>query len=106
MTTKTSKIKLNQQKIIPIVNSSRKSFFRVKYGKELLSRIKLLIKNKKLDYVDRWSIQNDLFALCVGGRERISSYLDFSDAYHGEESYLAKVNVANNLEFLIFFVLS
>ena len=102
LTTKTSKIKLNQQKIIPIINSSRKAFFRVKYGKKLLPRIKFLIENKKLDYVDRWSIQNDLFALCVGGRELVRSYLDFSDAYHGEESYLAKVNVANNLNFLYF----
>ena len=48
LTTKTSKIKLNQQKIIPIVNSSRKGFFRVKYDKELLSRIKFLVENKNL----------------------------------------------------------
>ena len=102
LTTKTSKIKLNQQKIIPIVNSSRKGFFRVKYDKELLSRIKFLVENKKLDYVDRWSIQNDLFALCVAGRERIRSYLDFSDAYHGDDSYLSTANVANNLYFLYF----
>jgi tricorn protease interacting factor F2/3 len=102
LTTKTSKIKLNQEKIIPIVNSSRKAFFRVKYDKELLTRIKPLVAKRKLDYVDRWSIQNDLFALCVAGRERIRSYLDFSDAYHGEDSYLPKVNVANNLNFLYF----
>ena len=102
MTKKNSKVHLHHDKITPVVNSARKAFFRVKYDKTLLGRLKPLIAKKKLNYVDRWAIQNDLFSLCVAGREKIKTYLDFSDAYHGEDSYLSTVNVANNLNFLYF----
>jgi len=102
MTSKTSQIPFNQKKFFPVVNSSRKAFVRIKYDSHLLNELKKLVSLKKLDYVDRWSIQNDLFALCVNGTERVHTYLDFSEAYHGEKSYLASINVANNLNFLYF----
>ena len=46
--------------------------------------------------------QNDLFSLCVSGDEQVRNYLDFSDAYFDEDSYLASVNVAHNLASLYF----
>jgi len=100
-TNKSKTIKLNQ-KIIPVVNSERKGFYRVKYSKPLLKKLKFLIAKKKLNHIDRWSVQNDLFALCVSNQERIKTYLDFSEAYHNEDHYLSSVNVANNLNFLYF----
>ena len=57
---------------------------------------------KKLHPIDRWAIQNDLFSLCVSGDEQVRNYLDFSDAYYDEDSYLATVNVAHNLASLYF----
>jgi tricorn protease interacting factor F2/3 len=102
MTKKIEKIPLHPEQTIPIINTSRKAFFRVKYDKQILSRLKPLIAKKKLDYVDRWAIQNDIFSSCVAGNEKISSYLDIIEAYHREESYLSSVNVANNLNFLYF----
>ncbi len=100
-TNKSKTIKLNQ-KIIPVINTERKGFYRVKYSKPLLEKLKFLIDKKKLNYIDRWSIQNDLFALCVSNQEHIKTYLDFSEAYHNEDHYLSSVNVANNLNFLYF----
>jgi len=46
--------------------------------------------------------QNDLFSLCVLGEEQVRNYLDFSDAYFDEDSYLVSVNVARNLASLYF----
>ena len=91
---------LLQKNIIPVVNSSKKAFLRVKYDQELLSILKPLVENNTLNHIDRWNIQNDLFAICISGNEKISTYLDFSEAYSHENNYLSSVNVANNLNFL------
>jgi len=89
-----------QKEILPIVNSSKKGFLRVKYDEELLSSLKSPVEEKILNHINRWSIQNDLFAICISGNEKISTYLDFSKAYNEEQNYLCCTNVANNLNFL------
>jgi tricorn protease interacting factor F2/3 len=62
----------------------------------------MLVDSKRIPPIDRWAIQNDLFSLCVSGDEKVRNYLDFSDAYFEEDSYLASVNVAHNLASLYF----
>ena len=89
-----------QKNILPIVNSSKKGFFRMNYDDEVLSLLKPLVEDNSLNYIDRWNLQNDLFAICIAGKENISSYLDFAEAYNNEENYLSSANVANNLNFL------
>ena len=83
-----------------VINSGRTGFYRVQYDNDMLFDLKQLIGNKQISYIDRWAIQNDLFALCVSGNETIYNYLDFSEAYYDDYSYLASVNVASNLNFL------
>ena len=62
-----------------------------------------MLVDEKKPPIDRWAIQNDLFSsLCVSGDEQVKNYLDFSDAYYGEDSYLSTVNVAHNLASLYF----
>jgi len=105
-----SKIMLNKKSMTTkspnsigfVANLGRKGFYRVKYDEGILLDLKRLVDQKQLSHIDRWAIQNDLFALCVSGDESIHNYLDFSDAYFDEDSYLPKVNVANNLNFLFF----
>ena len=99
MSKKTESFSLQKQ-IIPVVNSSKKSFFRIRYDEELLSSLKPLVENNTLNNIDRWNLQNDLFTICVSGNENISKYLDFTEAYHQEKNYLSSANVANNLNFL------
>ena len=83
-----------------VANLGRTGFYRVKYDDGILLDLKMLVDQKQIQHVDRWAIQNDLFALCVAGKEDIKNYLDFSDAYFDEDSYLPQTNVANNLNFL------
>ncbi len=83
-----------------IINSGRTGFYRVKYEDNILERLKPVIRQKKISHVDRWAIQNDLFALCVKGKNSIKNYLDLSKVYYDEDNYLASVNVANNLNFV------
>ncbi|RNJ75456.1 MAG: M1 family peptidase [Nitrosopumilus sp. D6] len=80
-----------------VANIGRHGFYRVKYDKATLIDLKMLVDQKKIAPIDRWAIQNDLFSLCISGDENIRNYLDFTDAYCDEESYLASVNVAQNL---------
>ena len=99
MNKKTKALSL-QKGIPPVVNSSKKGFFRVKYDEELLFELKSHVEEKTLNHINRWNIQNDLFAICISGNEKISTYLDFSEAYNEESNYLCCTNVANNLNFL------
>ena len=83
-----------------VANIGRTGFYRVKYDDGILLDLKMLVDQKQIHHVDRWAIQNDLFALCIAGKEDVANYLDFTDAYFDEDSYLPQTNVANNLNFL------
>ncbi|MFB5615379.1 MAG: M1 family metallopeptidase, partial [Candidatus Nitrosomaritimum yanchengensis] len=85
-----------------VANTGRKGFYRVKYDEGILLDLKMLVDQKQIPSIDRWAIQNDLYSLCVSGHENVRNYLDFSDAYFGEDSYLASINVAHNLTSLYF----
>lgn len=101
-TKKSMSIKLPKNTIGFVANYGRKGFYRVKYDEGILLDLKMLVDEKRIPAIDRWAIQNDLFSLCVSGNEQIRNYLDFSDAYFDEDSYLATVNVAHNLASLYF----
>ncbi|MDH3610305.1 MAG: M1 family metallopeptidase [Nitrosopumilus sp.] len=85
-----------------VANYGRKGFYRVKYDEGILLDLKMLVDQKQISSIDRWAIQNDLYSLCVSGREQVRNYLDFSDAYYEEDSYLSSINVAHNLAGLYF----
>lgn len=105
---KTTKNKLvtKQQDAIPIthsptmINSGRPGFYRVKYSPDLLVDLKSLVLQKSISHVDRWALQNDLFALCVSGDDATKNYLAFSKSYENEDDYITQSNVASNLHSL------
>ena len=99
---KSMSVKLPKNTIGFVANYGRKGFYRVKYDEGILLDLKMLVDTKRIPPIDRWAIQNDLFSLCVSGDEKVRNYLDFSDAYFDEDSYLASVNVAHNLASLYF----
>ena len=101
-TKKSMSVKLPKNSIGFVANFGRKGFYRVKYDKGTLLDLKMLVDQKQIPAIDRWAIQNDLFSLCISGDETVRNYLDFSDAYYDEDSYLASVNVAHNLSSLYF----
>jgi tricorn protease interacting factor F2/3 len=100
---KSTKIKIPKSHLGFVANFGRKGFYRVKYDDGILLDLKMLVDQNKVNPIDRWAIQNDLFALCVAGKEELRNYLDFTDAYYNEDTYLAKANVANNLNFVYLF---
>lgn len=101
-TAKSMSVKLPKNTLGFVANYGRKGFYRVKYDEGILLDLKMFVDEKRMPAIDRWAIQNDLFSLCVSGDEQVRNYLDFSDAYFDEDSYLASVNVAHNLASLYF----
>ncbi|NOQ44178.1 MAG: M1 family peptidase, partial [Nitrosopumilus sp.] len=94
---KSMSVKIPKSTLGFVANYGRKGFYRVKYDEGILLDLKMLVDQKQLLPIDRWAIQNDLFSLCISGNEQVQNYLDFSDAYYDEDSYLASINVAHNL---------
>ena len=80
-----------------MVNSGRPGFYRIKYSPDILDDLKNLVLQKSISHVDRWALQNDLFALCVSGDNAAKNYLDFSKSYENEDDYITQSNVASNL---------
>ena len=97
MTKKSEKIHLKNKDRNFIINSGRTGFYRIQYDKETLENLSLLIEEKILDHVDRWSLQNDYFAQAVSGKKQIQEYLDFTSAYYDEDNYISSLSLAHNL---------
>ena len=99
----TNKILKKKQQTIPVkseqilVNPGRNGFYRVKYSQDIMYELKEMILQKSISHIDRWAIQNDLFALCVSGDGKTRDYLDFTSSYENENDYLTQSNVSGNL---------
>ncbi|MEM3172562.1 MAG: M1 family metallopeptidase, partial [Candidatus Nitrosotenuis sp.] len=83
-----------------VVNSGRAGFYRVMYSPDLLYELRQLVSEKTISHIDRWALQNDLFALCISGDNTTRDYLDFTSQYEDEDAYITQSNVASNLYFL------
>ena len=100
MTKKFDKISLGKNHEWYKINSQRKGFYRVSYDDSSLARLGYLIEEKKLSNVDRWSIENDLFALCLAGQFSLNDYLDFIESYFEDDDYLVSSELASRLNFI------
>ncbi len=79
------------------VNLGESGFFRVAYSKELLEKLVLPVKNKKLSAPDRLGIIRDLFALSEAGIIPTTNALEFLSAYKNETNYIVWVEIATGL---------
>ncbi len=97
---RTDEIRLDNSEDWFKLNTGQKGLYRVKYDATNLDKLRELVEEKKLENIDRWGIENDLFALCVAGEISLKSYLEFARAYFGEEDYLIASDISDCLYFL------
>tara|TARA_Y100000590_G_scaffold114296_1_gene130234 strand:- start:3679 stop:6174 length:2496 start_codon:yes stop_codon:yes gene_type:complete len=97
MEKKSDLLKLKNKDRNFIIDSGRTGFYRLDYDSETLENLSLLIDEKILNYVDRWSIQNDYYSQCVTGKKKLQNYLDFTNAYFDEDNYISSLNLAQHL---------
>ena len=100
MKSRFSRISLKNTDSNFIINSGRYGFYRIQYDDHTLANLSLLIDEKILNHVDRWSLQNDLFSQCLSGTKQLQEYLDFTTSYHDEDDYITRLNLAQNLYYL------
>jgi len=100
MKSRSSNISLKNTDSNFIINSGRYGFYRIQYDDHTLANLSLLIDEKILNHVDRWSLQNDLFSQCISGTKHLQEYLDFTTSYHDEDNYITLLNLAQNLYYL------
>ena len=66
----------------------------------MLSQLRPLVENNTLNNIDRWNLQNDLFAICISGNENISKNhrinFNFRERSKKLSSYGLKGNVRTN----------
>ena len=105
MTKKSDTINLGKEHGWYKINSEQKGFYRVRYDDASLAKLRMLVEEKKLSNLDRWSIENDLFALCLKGQVSLKNYLKFVDSYFEDEDYLVSSDLATRL-YSLYFMLS
>jgi aminopeptidase N len=80
------------------INDDQRGFFRVKYSdEENLGELGRMVREKELGPVDRWGLQNDLYALVKKGDVNLDAYLAFLVHYGDEIAFLPLVSIGANL---------
>ena len=79
------------------ININESGFFRTKYSKTLLEKLKSPISEKLLSSIDRLGIIRDLFSLAEAGNISVVEVLEFLSAYQKEDSYIVLAEIAAGL---------
>jgi aminopeptidase N len=95
---KTLSLRLESGVVAYKINDGQRGFYRVSYGeKKNLDTLGKMIRQKSLDPVDRWGLQNDLYALLKRGDRKLNEYLSFLAHYEQEDAFLPLTSIATNL---------
>ena len=98
MDTKTVAVDMGADALAYKINDMQSGFYRVRYkDKHNIEELGKRIQNKKLSPVDRWGIQDDLYAMVKSGDASIGDYLEFLLYYSQEDASLPLSSIAVNL---------
>ena len=80
------------------VNAEQTGFYHTCYTEtENMGRLGHMIRNGKLSILDRWGIQNDLFAMVRAGIAPMADFLEMADNYLAEQAYLPLSSLDSHL---------
>jgi aminopeptidase N len=82
------------------LNCGQTGFYRVAYeDAENLAALGQKVREGALPHMDRWGLQNDLFALVRAGRTLLNDYLAFLRWYEEEAQYLPLASIGGHLHY-------
>ncbi len=82
------------------VNDGQTGFYRVAYADAAQrAALGLLVRGRHLAPIDRWGLQNDLFAMVRAGREPLSVFLNFLSWYEHETDFMPLVSIDQHLRY-------
>ena len=80
------------------VNPAQTGFYHVCYNDtENLTRLGIMLKHQQLPPMDRWGLQNDLFALVKSGHVSMATLLEMAKNFHSEQAYLPLSSLDSHL---------
>lgn len=80
------------------INPDQTGFYHVRYNdSENLAQLGQLLKRRELPPMDRWGLQNDLFALVKAGLAPMTALLDMAKNYQVERDYLPLSSLESHL---------
>jgi tricorn protease interacting factor F2/3 len=80
------------------INEEQTGFYRVRYLEMSdLQELGSKVSKKELSQVDRWGLQDDLYALVRSGDVSLDDYLQFLASYSNEDAFLPLTSIAGNL---------
>jgi tricorn protease interacting factor F2/3 len=82
------------------INSGQSGIYRASYDKDTLQKLGELVQSGKLEGLDAWGVENDLFALARSGSANIGQYLDFVNKYCTNAEYPTNQDVLQHLSWL------
>ena len=81
------------------LNADQTGFYRSAYDEsDNVAALGRLIAQDRLSAIDRWGVQNDLYALLRQGAIELSDYLQFLEFYRAETAYLPLTGIAGHLQ--------
>ncbi len=82
------------------LNANAHGFYRALYTKDNLSMLKDLILKNKINNIDAWNIEEDLFAEMKSGLIELSHYLEFTNDIESNVGYPANLSILSHLIYL------
>jgi tricorn protease interacting factor F2/3 len=91
-------IDLPEEAVAYKLNADQTGFYRCAYDDpDNIDALGTLVADDKLFELDRWGLQNDLFAMARQGSVAFDRYLQFVEHYRDEKAYLPLVGIADHL---------
>jgi aminopeptidase N len=80
------------------INPGYSGFYHVDYKDEVnLNRLGNMAARRQLPIIDRWGLQNDLFALVNAGQLPMAAFVAMAEKYIGEREYLPLASLDSHL---------
>jgi tricorn protease interacting factor F2/3 len=96
--TKTAVLDIGAGAVAYKINDGQSGFYRVQYrDRGNLRQLGKLVESKGIGPVDRWGLQDDVYAMVKRGDAGIDEYLDFLSYYSDENASLPLSSIAANL---------
>ena len=98
---KTKTIEIDEHAVAYKLNAEQTGFYRVRYLEEAnLTTLGQRVSDRSLEALDRWGLENDLYAMVRRGDVTPREYLRFLSFYADEDAYLPLTSIAGHLHHL------
>lgn len=79
------------------INHDASGFFRVQYSQDMLEQLIPAITSKTLSAIDRLTLQDDLFALVLAGKQSTVSFLKLLENFKNEDEFAVWNSICSRL---------